>query len=220
MPIKKPLLIFFFNIFFSTNIFSHSGSLDSNGGHFDKRQGLYHCHSSFCDPKKFFKKKPFKEKGYDRKKWHHWVDEDRDCQNTRAEILISESILPIKFRGNKQCTVLSGKWYGPYSGRYWLLASDLDIDHIVPLFWAYHHGGNQWNSEKKSNFANDFENLIAVEDRLNQFKGAKGPDHWLPPNKNFQCEYIKKFDQIVKKYQLTYKPKEKTKMNLLLTDCF
>lgn len=220
MPVKKLLLIFFFNIFFSTNIFSHSGGLDSNGGHFDKRQGLYHCHSSFCEPKKFFKKKPFKEKGYDRKNWRHWIDDDRDCQNTRAEILISKSMLPVKFRGNKQCTVLSGKWYGPYSDRYWLLASDLDIDHIVPLHWAYNHGGKGWTNKKKSIFANDLTNLLAVEDQLNQSKGSKGPDNWLPPNKSFQCIYVKKFDKIVEKYKLIYSPEEKIFIYNFLQHCF
>ena len=190
MLIKKLFLIFFLNLFFSTNIFAHSGGLDSDGGHFEK-QHLYHCHSDYCD----LKKTSFKEKNYNRKNWRHWIDEDRDCQNTRAEILIFESILPIKFRGNKKCTVLSGKWYDPYSDRYWFLASDLDIDHIVPLYWAYNHGGKNWTNKKKSIFANDIENLIAVEDGLNQEKGSKGPDNWLPPKKIFSVLICQKIRQ-------------------------
>jgi hypothetical protein len=218
--IKKLLLIFFLNLFFSTNIFAHSGGLDSNGGHLDKRQDFYHCHSDFCDPKKKLKKTPFKEKGYDRKKWSHWIDIDRDCQNTRAEILIFESILPIKFRGNKKCSVFSGKWHDPYSGRYWFLASDLDIDHIVPLYWAYNHGGKNWTNKKKSIFANDIDNLLAVEDELNQSKGSKGPNNWLPPNKSFQCIYVKKFDKIVEKYKLIYRIEEKLFINHFLDNCY
>ena len=49
---------------------------------------------------------------YSRKNYKHWVDEDKDCQNTRQEVLISESLIKVKL-GNKGCRVLSGKWYDP-----------------------------------------------------------------------------------------------------------
>lgn len=35
------------------------------------------------------------------------------------------------------CSASSGKWYSPYDGASWTAASDLDIDHVVPLSNAW-----------------------------------------------------------------------------------
>ncbi|MGM0953782.1 MAG: HNH endonuclease family protein [Pseudomonadota bacterium] len=53
-------------------------------------------------------------------------------------------------------------------------ASKIDIDHVVPLKWAWQHGANKWTKEKRERFANDPRNLWSVELSLNSQKGAKG----------------------------------------------
>lgn len=146
---------------------------------------------------------------YRRKNWRHWIDKDGDCQNTRHELLIAESLKPVVFKSAKNCTVTIGLWYGSYSGDIYSRASDLDIDHVVPLNWAYWHGGALWSKAKKQSFANDLENLMVVDDGLNKKKGAKGPDRWLPPLRSYQCKYIRHFDYIVNKYQLKYTVSER-----------
>ena len=47
---------------------------------------------------------------YNRTEWRHWNDEDRDCQNTRHEVLIMESLSPVKFKSDRGCQVLEGEW--------------------------------------------------------------------------------------------------------------
>merc|ERR1712193_325114 len=66
---------------------------------------------------------------YNRKMWRHWVDDDGDCQNTRAEILIRDSITEVFFNKKKGCVVKLGLWIDPYSGQFFSKASKLDIDH-------------------------------------------------------------------------------------------
>lgn len=145
---------------------------------------------------------------YNRGDWKHWIDADGDCQDTRAEVLIAASETAVEFKAPAKCEVLKGSWKDPYSDKVWTAASDLDIDHIVPLKWANGHGGSFWSSDRKKEFANDFENLLAVEDRLNQSKSDKGPDVWMPPKHEYRCEYLKRFDRIVAKYSLKYVPQE------------
>lgn len=84
-------------------------------------------------------------------------------------------------------------------------ARKLDIDHVVPLKWAWEHGAASWPKAKRVKFANDPINLIAVEASLNRAKGAQGPDEWLPPNNT--CQYVLRFLRITSKYQLQVPPK-------------
>lgn len=43
---KKSIAFFALLIFTATALFSHSGGLDSNGGHWDRKSGTYHYHRS------------------------------------------------------------------------------------------------------------------------------------------------------------------------------
>ncbi len=141
---------------------------------------------------------------YSRSQWGIWQDADGDCQNTRAEILIQYSLVPVKFASDRKCRVISGIWICPYTGHIIYNASKIDIDHIVPLSFAYHHGGSRWSREKKRHFANDPENLLPVEDRINRSKGRKGLKQWLPPYEKFHREYRRRWERIRKKYGLQY----------------
>ena len=130
--------------------------------------------------------------GYDRATWKHWSDADGDCQNTRAEVLIAESVEPVTFTNTKNCTVLGGRWYDPYTNKEFFVAGDLQVDHFVPLSNAHSSGGAVWGADRKRDFANslnDADHLIAVSKSANQSKGNRAPDEWKPPNQGYWCEY-------------------------------
>ncbi len=136
-----------------------------------------------------------------------WIDTDNDCQDTRAEVLISANNGKLEYNKNG-CKVKKGLWHDPYSDKDFNEAKDLDIDHIVPLKNAHVNGACLLSSEEKIKFANDYENLLPVFNQLNRQKGEKSPDEWLPPNKNTLCEYLQKWAHIKEKYNLAYSIRE------------
>jgi len=150
---------------------------------------------------------------YNRKDWPHWTDADNDCQNTRSEILQRDNIGTIKWKRNKPCNVSWGEWKCPYTGKTFTKASDVDIDHIVPLAHAHRTGGTTWTRKQKRAFANDPLNLLAVEDNINQEKGAQGPTEWKPPRKEFWAEYAKRWWAVKVKYNLTIRLTEACVVN-------
>jgi hypothetical protein len=148
---------------------------------------------------------------------HGWDDADGDCQNSRAEALIATSTTKVRFADAKRCRVVTGRWISPFSSKIIQNASDIDIDHVVPLAWAWHHGANQWPKDKREQFANDPVNLWPVELSLNRSKGAQGPDQWLPPAG--QCGYVARFLRIVKQYNLKPSRQEAAWIKAFITQC-
>ena len=135
---------------------------------------------------------------YDRDDWGRWRDADGDCQDTRQEVLIRDATaVTLNASG---CRVTSGNWIGHFSGNAYTDPSDLDVDHVVPLKHAHDTGGSAWSTADKRTFANDMENLLAVDDGLNQSKGSKGITEWLPFRDS--CGYIQRFMSVKVRYGL------------------
>jgi hypothetical protein len=141
---------------------------------------------------------------YNRKEWKHWIDVDKDCQDTRQEVLIEESVVPVTL-DERGCRVLTGKWICPLTGRVITNPKLLDIDHRVPLKEAHMSGGWKWSKEKKQAFANDLSDpnhLEATYRGANRSKGAKDPADWMPKNKYYYCLYLTEWSNIKIKWEL------------------
>lgn len=163
-------------------------------------------------------KKKIEKKEYKRSAFGHgWDDTDSDCQDSRTEALIATSTTEVKFAGEQRCRVVTGRWISPFTRQIIMNASDIDIDHVVPLAWAWERGAREWSKEKRIRFANDMINLWPVEASLNRSKGAQGPDKWLPPSG--QCGYVARFSRIVKQYDITPSQQETKWVRLFLNSC-
>lgn len=134
-------------------------------------------------------------------------------------MLIATSRTPVKFKDSRQCTVVSGEWFGVYTGKTFTRSSDVDIDHIVPLAHAHRHGADKWTRDQRRVFANDFENLLVVDDAVNQSKSDQAPHDWLPPRKDYWCEYGKRWQRIKEKYQLWSSAREQETLGMLAETC-
>ena len=156
---------------------------------------------------------------YDRNDYGRWSDDDKDCQNTRHEILVQSSSTPVVFKTKKNCLVISGTWLGAYTNTTFNKTSQLDIDHIIPLKEAHISGASKWENKDKNQFFNDLDNLIPVSRSANRSKGSKDPASWLPDNKAFHCAYIQKWVVIKNKYDLEFDSKEQMAINDILKDC-
>ena len=159
---------------------------------------------------------------YDRAEWNHWIDSDKDCQNTRHEVLQVESLVPVTFKSDNQCQVESGEWYDAYTGETITDASKLDIDHMVPLNNAHISGGWAWDKVTKSKYANYMEDaghLIAVSASANRQKGARSPDQWKPSNQNYWCNYATDWVAIKNSWQLDFTKSESDAIEEMLNTC-
>lgn len=162
---------------------------------------------------------------YNRRDWRHWIDADRDCQNTRAEVLIGESVAPVSFApegDGDQCRVISGQWVGPWTGEVFTDASDVDIDHHVPLGHAHASGGWRWDAERKRAYANDLADpasLQATSAPVNRSKGKQPPDEWRPDQSAGWCRYAADWVTVKQKWELTVTASEVAALEDMLGTC-
>lgn len=139
-----------------------------------------------------------------------WIDEDGDCQNTRQEVLIRDAEAPPTL-SEDGCKVIKGLWNDPYTGEIFTNPKDLDIDHLVPLKNAYISGADQWDKEKRVKYANYLGNdyhLIAVKASENRKKSDKGPEKYLPPKKDYQCQYVSDWTKVKNEWKLSINSEE------------
>lgn len=148
--------------------------------------------------------------GYDRSRYFGtWRDLDRDCRNTRHEVLQAEGT-GLRF-SSTGCTVTAGRWRSFYDAKYYTSPTQLQIDHMVPVAEAWGSGARRWTQTRRIQFYNDLRvayALNAMPSRLNQSKGARGPEQWMPPAN--RCRYVEIWTSMKIRWRLSVDPAERS----------
>ena len=188
-----------------------------------------------------------------------WEDVDGDGCDTRNEILGRDLKQADYSRraglqgreagagqgasGCPDATVWSGVLDDPYTGKRITFqrgpstSTAVQIDHVIPLSYLYAHGAWEWNARTRLLAANDPLNLLAVDGRANESKGAcgpascpvgstetgswrpSGPGGWWPANTSYRCTYARRFVSVAAAYRLGLPQADKEALNTTLNSC-
>lgn len=160
---------------------------------------------------------PMRIRGYDYRRDAYgdaWTDDNsapggRNGCDTRNDIL-DRDLVDKTYVSIKRCpnAVATGTLHDPYTNaviaftRGPQTGQAVQIEHIVPLAYAWDMGARNWSDEVRVRFANDPANLLAIEGQVNQDKGDQEPATWMPPNAAFHCQYAMQFIAVLRGYAL------------------
>ena len=154
-----------------------------------------------------------------------WADTDHNGCDTRNDILARDLSGETFKPGTHDCVVLTGHLADPYSGRGIAFqrgqgtSDDIQIDHVVALSDAWQKGAQEMAATRRTRFANDPLNLLAVDGPLNMQKGDGDAATWLPPNKAYRCAYVARQVAVKVSYQLWMTQAEKNAIATILATC-
>ncbi len=160
---------------------------------------------------------PHSMNGYSRAKFPHWSQQGNKC-DTREVVLKRDGE---NVTQDAQCRAVSGSWHSLYDDKTLTAASQVDIDHMVPLANAWRSGADDWTTDRRKQFANDLAHsqLIAVSAASNRSKGDQSPDQWPPPSRGYWCTYARAWTDVKHIYQLSVTQPEADKLASMLDTC-
>jgi hypothetical protein len=152
-----------------------------------------------------------------------WADVDRNGCDTRNDVL-NRDLTNKQWRPRtRECVVIEGDVTSPYTAvRLHFTkpaASAVQIDHVVALADAWQTGAASWDDGRRTRFANDELNLLAVDAASNEAKGSSDAASWLPPDHAVRCAYVARQIAVKSKWALWITPAEHDAMVRVLAPC-
>ncbi|TDD56256.1 HNH endonuclease [Nonomuraea terrae] len=162
--------------------------------------------------------RPLSISGYSRAKFQpSWPNRRGKC-STR-EIVLARDARSI--RRDSRCHPVRGTWFSPYDGKRLKSEKNVDVDHLVPLSYAWRSGAKRWSPAKRRAFANDLTRpeLITVSHSANIAKGGKGPQSWRPQRRAYWCRYATSWITVKHHYGLFVTSRERVALLNMLRTC-
>lgn len=153
-----------------------------------------------------------------------WADVDNNGCDTRNDVL-ARDLEQVNYRKGSHCVVSSGVLHDPYVGEtiHYQRGPEtsplVQIDHVVALGDAWRSGAFKWTPAQRQDFANDPNNLMAVQGQANQDKESSRADQWMPPREDFWCEYVTRQIEVKHDWDLSVAPQERDAMIRALSTC-
>ncbi|UFU16100.1 HNH endonuclease family protein (plasmid) [Curtobacterium sp. C1] len=165
------------------------------------------------------------ESGYNRDLFGPaWADTDHNGCDQRNDTLRRDLTHLTYKPGTHDCVVTAGTLADPYTGHEIAFTKGeqtsraVQIDHIVPLSWAWQHGASTWTDEHREQLATDLNNLQAADGTANESKSDQGPATWLP-TVAYSCTYVTRFAYVVHRYELTLDTADRDAITRVLNSC-
>jgi hypothetical protein len=156
--------------------------------------------------------------GYSRDLFPHWTDADGDGCSTRHEVLIAEAVEPPSVGDG--CALRGGRWFSYYDRVSWTDSGRIDVDHLVPLAEAWDSGARRWRPRTRRAYANDLgdrRSLVGVTDSVNQSKGDRDPDEWMPAFGT--CRYVREWVAVKHRWRLEVNRAERRALASFASGC-
>lgn len=158
-----------------------------------------------------------------------WIDIDGNGCNQRDDVLLRDAVAGttvVEQQGACDHDVLAGTWVDPYTGSVLTFddlkdlsqAQAIQIDHVVPLAEAWVSGADSWSVDRRREYANDLDGLLATDGPTNASKGAYDPAAWRP-KKDFQCAYADLWITVKARWDLTVDTSEVMALQDMLGYC-
>jgi len=175
---------------FSGQAVSHSGGLDPENCHHNRKTDEYHCHDSYQTNPHIVSHE-----------YKHGISESK--ANSSAMITYDRNLY-----GFESYPTMTSK--GFYTGN----ICNTSIDHVVSLKDAHVSGAGLWPDEKRIWFANDRLNHVPACTYVNSSKGSSTPGDFVRKSSDGSgaeytirslCAYLGIYYRVKNRYGLTFK---------------